>query len=525
MSSATASKSHVCVGIDDIQLYIPRLYLDMKDFAEARDADYGKLNRGLGLAAMSIPDLHEDPATMGANAVLALIERNEIDPRSIGRIYLGTESAVDGSKPTATYVLDMVEDHLEARYGKECLQRCDVVDMTFACVGGVDALHNTLDWVARGGPEQDRIGIVVFSDNAKYELESPGEYTQGAGSGALLVRHNPRLLAIPDVWGVSTRGVHDFFKPRREVPLTDVLAHAVEIIREHSDSSALAGAEDLLATLDRHNLADGVFRGRSLSLHKDTPVFDGPYSNDCYREAVKHAFIHFRQQLIDAGRRTETDSQPITEQWSRIVLHLPYAFQGKRMFPDVYAYERRALPEWSEVVESTGGNEPHRDDFEPGPEGDKTYRRAGDQFRRLLTKTEQYKAFFSERIEKGQRGSSLVGNQYTGSIFLALVSTLCSDLADGSELTGKRIGLCAYGSGAKAKVFEAEVQPGWKEVVSRFRLFERLETRTRISWQTYLQLHGASQHESVVKPTGEFILVNVDGAGRLEGKRRYAWID
>ncbi|GIS43879.1 MAG: hypothetical protein Ct9H90mP16_09490 [Candidatus Poseidoniales archaeon] len=76
--------------------------------------------------------------------------------------------------------------------------------MTFACIGAVDALHNTLDWVARGGVEEDRIGIVVFSDNAKYDLESAGEYTQGAGGGALLIRHNPRLISIPDRWGVST---------------------------------------------------------------------------------------------------------------------------------------------------------------------------------------------------------------------------------------------------------------------------------------------------------------------------------
>ena len=29
------------------------LYMDMEDFAEMRGADYGKLNKGLGLAAMA----------------------------------------------------------------------------------------------------------------------------------------------------------------------------------------------------------------------------------------------------------------------------------------------------------------------------------------------------------------------------------------------------------------------------------------------------------------------------------------
>ena len=96
------------VGIDDIAIHFPKLYLDMKDFAEMRDADYGKLNQVLGLAAMAIPDVHEDTATMGANAATRLIDRNGIDPSKIGRMYLGTESALDGAKPTATYILDML---------------------------------------------------------------------------------------------------------------------------------------------------------------------------------------------------------------------------------------------------------------------------------------------------------------------------------------------------------------------------------------------------------------------------------
>ena len=45
------------VGIDDIAIHFPKLYLDMKDFAEMRDADYGKLNKGLGLSAVSYTHL------------------------------------------------------------------------------------------------------------------------------------------------------------------------------------------------------------------------------------------------------------------------------------------------------------------------------------------------------------------------------------------------------------------------------------------------------------------------------------
>ena len=107
------------VGIDDIALHFPRLYFAMQDFAEFRGADYGKLSKGLGLEAMAIPDVHEDTATMGANAVSRLIDRNSLDPSSIGRIYLGTESALDGAKPTATYIMDMLEQRYSPKLDRK----------------------------------------------------------------------------------------------------------------------------------------------------------------------------------------------------------------------------------------------------------------------------------------------------------------------------------------------------------------------------------------------------------------------
>ena len=152
-----------------------------------------------------------------------------------GRIYLGTESALDGAKPTATYIMDMLEQKYSPEFGSECFRNCDVVDLTFACIGAVDAMHNTLDWVARGGIEEDRIGIVVFADNAKYDLGSSGEYTQGAGGGAILIRHNPRLLTIPDIWGVSTMPVHDFFKPRREVDTRSIIENVLDLAVESGE--------------------------------------------------------------------------------------------------------------------------------------------------------------------------------------------------------------------------------------------------------------------------------------------------
>jgi len=201
-------------GISCLSYDIPRIYLDIEEFSRKRGVNAEKLKKGLGICKMSICDTHEDTATMAGNALLKLIQQNKIDPKKINRIYLGTESALDSSKPTATYAVDMVEQQL----GERVFANTDVVDMTFACIGAVDVLQNALDYV-RVNPTHK--AIVIASDFAKYDLESPGEYTQGAGAVAMFVETNPKLMSFEPTFGVGYKSEHDFFKPRRYYPIND----------------------------------------------------------------------------------------------------------------------------------------------------------------------------------------------------------------------------------------------------------------------------------------------------------------
>ena len=146
-------------------------------------------------------------------------------------------------------------------------------------------------------------------------------------------------------------------------------------------------------------------------------------------------------------------------------------------------------------------------------------------YRRLISKTEEYQKFTTDKFEKTQRASGLVGNQYTASIFLALMSTLEIDSNEGSDLNGKKIGFCAYGSGAKSKVFQGIVQKDWAAVAKKFNLFNRLGDRIAIDAKTYEALHRGNQLASVVRPSGEFVLKSVGGSDVLEGHRKYTWVD
>lgn len=497
------------VGIDDMALYVPGLFLPIADLAKARNIEYAKLNKGLGLQEMSVPDAQEDAATMAANAVRQLIERNQLHPSRIGRLYVGTESGLDGAKPVATYVLEMLQEYLAPTYGADCLLHCDVVDMTFACIGAVDALHNTLDWIRAGS---ERMGIIVATDYAKYDLESTGEYTQGAGAVATLLKEQPRLLALGSEIGTATVPVHDFFKPQLRVSKSDLLQEALR----------LAGQDEIDAqdALEKHTRIDGAAHPWSttddyVTLHRETPVFDGPYSNDCYRERIGQA-------LMDYQRKTEYPQQEaITDNWRRLVFHLPYAFQARRMFSEVFLAEARKRGDLPELLQELSITEPLMEDFASPAD----YRKAYEKFLRAITKTNRYRRFVAEKIERGERWSARMGNLYTGSILLSLMSILEADLAENNDLSGAHLGFFAYGSGSKAKVFVGEVQKGWTEVVAQFHTVQQLDARKALDYETYEALHRGKLQERVGSLDQIFVLQHIeDQPARMVGARTYRWI-
>lgn len=454
------------VGIDDMAFYVPKIYLDIRALAERRQIPFEKLAHGLGLQKMALPDVHEDAATMAAEAIAELIERNNLDPRRIGRVYMGTESALDGAKPTATYAVGMVADRVAGRWGADCFQNCDVLDMTFACIGATDALQNCLDWVAT---DRENMAIVVASDIAKYELGSTGEYTQGAGAVAMLVSWSPRLLAVRNLFGVAMESVHDFYKPRRE-------------------------------------------------RFTETPVFDGQYSNLCYQNRMTEALGDFRRRAVAKKVFRAEQFPAISERWARMIFHLPYSFHAKRMYVEQFVRERKMKGVWASDAARFGFVEPEAGQFSDK----KSFEKAQAQFLKSVSESRLYQKFVQAKLEKAQRASSEVGNLYTASIFLALMSNLESDFAEGKNLVGKRLGFVAYGSGSKAKVFEATVQKNWADVVRHFRVFEKLKNRRPVDCDQYELLHTGSQTEAIFAEAGGFALREIGQSGVTLGARYYA---
>jgi len=445
------------VGIDSITFDVPKIHLPIQTLAQNRNIEADKLIKGLGLHKMTFLDVHQDVVTLASNAVLKLIQQENINPKEISRIYVGTESGIDSSKPVGSYVLS----NLETIFGEASFRNCDVLDITFACIGAVDALQNCLDYI-RLNPTKK--AIVVATDNAKYDLNSTGEYTQGAGAVAMLITSNPRILNFSNEVGVATEGVFDFFKPRRY----------------------LSKEEDL--QLENNPDWNGVLENE-LAIYKEQPVFDGQYSNQCYINRICEAYEHYKSESNQTGK--------IYENWESILMHLPYCFQGRRTFIEIFAKENPELLE-AQLGENTK---------------DKI---------KSLSKSPEYLALVNKKILPSEIASGQVGNIYTGSIFLGLLSTLCYHFQQKSDLTNAKFGFIAYGSGSKSKVFEAEISADWQTVIEKVKLFEILDQSQSIDFETYLKLHKKELKQSVITPKNEFYLDHIEKENLvLVGARYY----
>ncbi|WP_299115874.1 hydroxymethylglutaryl-CoA synthase family protein [uncultured Winogradskyella sp.] len=472
-------------GIDAIAFYVPQLYVSMDNLAEARGIPAEKLKRGLGLQKMAVPNIGEDAATFAANALLNLISQNNIDPNDIGRVYLGTESAVDGSKPTATYAVEIVERELSKTYGERSFKNCDILDMTFACVGAVDALHNSLDWVKQ---DKDRKAVVIASDLSKYDINSTGEYTQGAGAVAVLVSHNPSILSINNTWGVASKSEGDFFKPRRTYKKSELLKSVLTELKIDASAETI---DTFIKSTSSQFWSD---TNEVVEVFKEEPVFDGQFSNACYADRITEALEHFYAQK-------KTD---FANSWKQIVFHLPYAYHGRRIIFDNWLSWIKETPVYNTLIKEVG---------KPEDTDAKTWQKSA-------YKSKLYSDFILENISAGELASSEIGNMYTASIFMSLLSYLSNSLNTSKEISGNTIGLIGYGSGSKSKVFEGTVQPDWASKIKPIKLFEYLEHRTSIDVDTYEKIHS-SKIEKPVHNGSKIALNYVEKEDTNYGLRRY----
>jgi len=464
----------MAAGIDDIEIYIPRLYIDASDFAINRGLDPVKLQKGLGVSQMAIVDANQDPACLAANACLQIMQKNKLSPEDIGRLYISTESAFDESKAMNSYVVGM----LEQVYGQGAFEHCGGVETKFACVSGSYALYDNTNWI-RAGEAEGKHALVVVSDIAKYDLGSSGEMTQGAGAVVMLLNDNPRLLAFdPKVTATSIKDEYDFYRP----------------------------------------------------FGKETPIVHGQYSNLLYMIQVRKALESYKKKVISSGLIKIKTDETILDHMDYINMHLPYSNMGKKALAYLVRHEWRQLPRWKKILQDIKMDEPIPKDPRGTIEsvlGDEEFMANDHEFTKLFTKTPEYQEIYESKLASSLVASTMIGNLYTASLYLGFRSSLEFEYKKGIDLEGKRIGFGSYGSGSSAMVFSGVVQPEYKEIVNNMDLESEIGNRKRLTWEEYEELHEnkLSPEESMMNSKKEFILVDVQTEKENRGERRYVYND
>ena len=462
----------MAAGIDDISIYIPRLYIDASEFAEARGLDPIKLEKGLGVSQMAIVDANQDPACLAANGCLKIMQKNKLSPEDIGRLYVSTESSFDESKAMNSYVVGM----LEQVYGQGAFEHCGGVETKFACVSGSYALYDNTNWI-RAGEAEGKYALVVVSDIAKYDLGSSGEMTQGAGSVVMLLNDNPRLLAFdPKVTATSIKDEYDFYRP----------------------------------------------------FGKETPIVHGQYSNLLYMIQVRKALEAYKKKVISTGLINLEPGETILDHMDYINMHLPYSNMGRKALAYLVRHEWRQLPRWKKILQEIGVEEPIPNDPRGTIEsvlGDGEFMAKDHEFTKLFTKTQEYQEVYESKLASSLIASSMIGNLYTASLYLGFRSSLEFEYQKGIKLDGKRVGFGSYGSGSSAMVFSGVIQPEYEEIVKNMNLEMEIGERRKLTLEEYENLHEnkLSPEESMLKGQKEFVLVDVKTETESRGERRYVF--
>ncbi|XHV78258.1 hydroxymethylglutaryl-CoA synthase [Streptococcus dysgalactiae subsp. equisimilis] len=348
------------IGIDKIGFATSQYVLKLDDLALARQTDPAKFSQGLLIEALSVTPVTEDIVTLAASAADQIL--TDEDKATIDMVILATESSVDQSKAAAIYVHHLMGIQPFARS----------FEVKEACYSATAALDYAKLHVA--AKPESRV-LVIASDIAKYGIDSAGESTQGAGSIAMLITANPRILELHQDNVAQTRDIMDFWRPN----------------------------------------------------YSTTPFVNGIYSTKQYLDSLETTW----QAYQDKTGAQLTD-------FAAFCFHLPFpklALKGLNKMMD------ESLPV-------------------------------------------EHKEHLLENFQASITYSKQIGNIYTGSLYLGLLSLLENSK---TLQAGDRIGLFSYGSGAVSEIFSGQLVAGYEQMLMTNRQ-TILDQRHRLSVAEYEEL-------------------------------------
>lgn len=205
-----ATEAPTPTGIASMGLHLPPLAMRVEDLAELRGEDPQKYLVGLECSEFSLCPPEFGIIDLAAEASRRALSRWDGELSDIGMIVVGTESAVDMSRPLSAFVAERLglRGHVRS------------YEVKHACYGGTLALRQALEW-RMSGAARGKAALVVAADVALYAPGDPGEPTQGAGAVAFIV-DSPDVASIETVSYPYSDPAFDFYRPvGNEYPIVD----------------------------------------------------------------------------------------------------------------------------------------------------------------------------------------------------------------------------------------------------------------------------------------------------------------
>ena len=249
-----------------------------------------------------------------------------------------------------------------------------------------------------------------------------------------------------------------------------------------------------------------------LKPNQQFPSVDGKRSMQVYLARMREAMQDFE--------RNGGDTHP--EHVALIPFHTPFPGMVRKAAALGYRHCIRGT-EIEDALAEELGRQPRREAFED----DEAFMEAQKEYTEKLTETSQYTEWYEETIEPTLAISRQVGNWYTGSVHIARAAGLQEALETDRDITGERLLVASYGSGAQAEIHSETVQPGWEDEIAQLNVDEQIESRRDISFAEYEDIHDVHNHDTTIEmeplttPDGEFVF---DGWGRM-GERQYTFVE
>jgi polyketide biosynthesis 3-hydroxy-3-methylglutaryl-CoA synthase-like enzyme PksG len=197
-------------GIEDLNVYAGRAFLDVGKLAQARGLDSYRF-QNLLMKRKSVAMNFEDPVSYAVNAAKPIVDRLGGEKRRIELLVVCTESGIDFGKSMSTYV----------HHYLGLSRNCRTFEVKHACFAGTAGLQTAASWVA-ANTSPGGAALVITTDVARPIPHTYVEPSQGAAAVALLVTANPTVLAL-DLGANGCYGyeVMDTCRPTPEIETGD----------------------------------------------------------------------------------------------------------------------------------------------------------------------------------------------------------------------------------------------------------------------------------------------------------------